>query len=137
MGRNWTNDQTEAIFHKWRDENKTRSSNILVNAAAGSGKTAVLTERVLRKVKEGIHIDQLLIMTFTNAAAKEMKDRIRKKLKKEGLTEEVNLIDSAYITTFDSFSLSIVKKYHYLLNVSLNLNIIDNSIISLKKEEMF
>ena len=56
-------------------------SNILVSAGAGSGKTAVLTERVLRKIKEGTHINELLILTFTNKAALEMKERVRKKLK--------------------------------------------------------
>ena len=71
----WTPEQLTAI----NEEGK----NIIVSAGAGSGKTAVLTERVIRKLKSGIHINELLIMTFTNAAAKEMKDRIRKKLKKE------------------------------------------------------
>ena len=116
MATRWTPEQLQAI-----EEDGT---NIIVSAGAGSGKTAVLTERVLSKIKNGIHINELLIMTFTNAAAKEMKDRIRKKLKKEGLTEEVNLIDSAYITTFDSFSLSIVKKYHYILNIGKNMKMI-------------
>ena len=121
----WTKEQNDAI--------NLEGNNIIVSAGAGSGKTAVLTERVLRKVKEGVHINELLIMTFTNAAAKEMKDRIRKKLKKENLKEEVNLIDSAYITTFDSFSLSIVKKYHYLLNLPKNISITDNSILNIEK----
>lgn len=124
----WTKEQTDAI-------NK-EGNNIIVSAGAGSGKTAVLTERVLRKVKEGIHINELLIMTFTNAAAKEMKDRIRKKLKEENLKEEVNLIDSAYITTFDSFSLSIVKKYHYLLNLLKNISITDNSLLNIEKAKL-
>ena len=97
---NWTLEQQQAINEE--------GTNIIVSAGAGSGKTAVLSERVLRKLENGIHIDKLLILTFTNAAAKEMKDRIRKKIKKnENLKEELNLIDSAYITTFDSFALSI------------------------------
>ena len=124
----WTKEQNDAI--------KFEGNNIIVSAGAGSGKTAVLTERVLRKVKEGVHINELLIMTFTNAAAKEMKDRIRKKLKKENLIEEVNLIDSAYITTFDSFSLSIVKKYHYILNLPKNIAITDNSILNIEKTKL-
>ena len=124
----WTKEQNDAI--------NLEGNNIIVSAGAGSGKTAVLTERVLRKVKEGVHINELLIMTFTNAAAKEMKDRIRKKLKSENLKEEVNLIDSAYITTFDSFSLSIVKKYHYLLNLPKNISITDNSLLSIEKSKL-
>lgn len=125
----WTDEQWEAIY----EENK----NIIVSAGAGSGKTAVLTERVIRKLKDGINVNQLLILTFTKAAAQEMADRIRKKIKKiPELKRQLNLLDSAYITTFDSFALSIVKRYHYLLNVSPNIGIIDSSVIAIKKNEI-
>ena len=124
----WTKEQLDAInFDK---------SNIIVSAGAGSGKTAVLSERVIRKIKDGVHINELLILTFTNAAAKEMKERIRKKLKKEGFFDELNLIDSSYITTFDSYSLSILKKYHYLLNIRKDLKVVDNDLIIYKKKEI-
>ena len=73
-GVTWTDEQWEAIY----EDNK----NIIVSAGAGSGKTAVLTERVIRKLKDGVHINELLILTFTKAAAAEMADRIRKKIKK-------------------------------------------------------
>lgn len=125
----WTDEQWEAIY-----EDK---KNIIVSAGAGSGKTAVLTERVIRKLKDGVHVNQLLILTFTKAAAAEMADRIRKKIKKiSELSDELNLLDSAYITTFDSFALSVVKKYHYLINVSSNIGIIDASVITIKKKEI-
>ena len=123
----WTDEQLEAI--------QKDKSNIIVSAGAGSGKTAVLSERVIRKVKEGVHINELLLLTFTNNAAKEMKERIRSKLKKEGLNDELKLIDSAYITTFDSYALSILRKYHYKLNVSKNLKVVDTDLINYKKEE--
>ena len=125
----WTIEQQETI-----DKENT---NIIVSAGAGSGKTAVLSERVLRKLKSGVNIDELLIMTFTKAAAREMRERIRKKIKKEdNLKRQLDLIDVSYITTFDSFALSIVKKYHYLLNVSRDINVIDANIIMIKKEEI-
>ena len=124
---NWTKEQLEAI--------QKDKSNIIVSAGAGSGKTAVLSERVVRKIKDGVHINELLILTFTNNAAKEMKDRIRKRLKEENLTEELKLIDSAYITTFDSYALSILRRYHYKLNVSKDLKIVDSDLIDYKKEE--
>ena len=125
----WTDEQLSAI----NEEGK----NIIVSAGAGSGKTAVLSERVLRKLKQGINVNELLILTFTNAAAKEMKERIRKKIKSdETLTKQLNLIDSAYITTFDSFALSTVKKYHYLLNLSPSISIIDASLVRLEKEKI-
>lgn len=125
----WTDEQWKAIY----EDNK----NIIVSAGAGSGKTAVLTERVIRKLKDGIHVNELLILTFTKAAAAEMADRIRKKIKKiPELKEELNLLDSAYITTFDSFALSVVKKYHYLINVSSNIGIIDSSVIAIQKNKI-
>ena len=98
-------------------------------------KTAVLSERVLEKVKSNISIDRLLILTFTKEAAKEMKERIRKKIVKEGLTKQLDLLDSAYITTFDSYAYSIVKKYHYELNISKDISIIDSSIINMLKTD--
>ena len=125
---NWTKEQMDAI--------NLDNSNIIVSAGAGSGKTAVLSERVIRKLKDGVHINELLILTFTNAAAKEMKDRIRRKIKKEGLTKELELLDSSYITTFDSYALSILKKYHYLLNINKDLSIVDNDLIDYQKEKI-
>ena len=124
----WTNEQKEAIY--------TEGTNIIVSAGAGSGKTAVLTERVLEKVKKGISVDNLLILTFTKMAAKEMKERIGDKLKKEGLTSELAKLDTADITTFDAYALSVVKKYHYYLNVSKAINIIDGSVITLYKRKI-
>ena len=111
-------------------------SNILVSAGAGSGKTAVLSERVLRKVKEGTKINELLILTFTNKAALEMKERIRKKLTAANLIEAANLIDSSYITTFDSYCLSLVKKYSDVLSLSKDINIALDSLLTLAKKEI-
>ena len=115
---------------------KSVEGPLLVLAGAGSGKTAVLTERVITKIKKGIPVDHLLILTFTKAAASEMKERIRASIKEMNNEEELNKLDSAYITTFDSFSLSIVKKYHYLLNVSKNINIGNDNVFKLKKEQI-
>ena len=93
-------------------------SNIIVSAGAGSGKTAVLSERVIRKLKDGVDIRDILILTFTNEAAGEMSTRIRKKMKKAGLDEQLVFLDQAYIMTFDAFALNLVKKYHYILNLN-------------------
>ena len=125
----WTKEQQSAI----NEEGK----NIIVSAGAGSGKTAVLTERVKRKILEGTHINELLVLTFTNAASKEMQDRIRQTIKQvKGLENELDLIDSAYITTFDAFSLAIVKKYHTRLNITNNIKVSDEVLIDLKKKEI-
>lgn len=112
------------------------NSSIIVSAGAGSGKTAVLSQRVIRKLNDGIDVDKLLILTFTKEAAREMKERIRSKIIKANLKRQLDLIDASFITTFDSYSLYIVEKYHYLLKVSKNLKIIDSSIINIKKMEI-
>ena len=124
----WTSDQEKAIY--------TTGTNIIVSAGAGSGKTAVLTERVIQKVLNGTNIDRLLILTFTKLAANEMKERIRSALKKNGMTEQLSLIDSAYITTFDSFTFSLLKKYHMYFEISQNINIMDSSIEKVKTNEI-
>ena len=126
---NWTKEQTLAINEKGK--------NIIVSAGAGSGKTAVLTERVITHLKEGVGIDNLLILTFTNAAATEMKIRIRNKIKKyPKLKQELNKIDNAYITSFDAYALSLVKKYSHIIGVSSNIQIADGTFIALKKEKV-
>ena len=87
---NFTLDQKKAIF--------TSGNNIIVSAGAGSGKTAVLSERILEKVKQGISIDSLLVLTFTEAAAFEMKSRIKKKVEADPKTSHLaSEVDSAYI----------------------------------------
>ena len=124
---NWTKEQLDAI-------NKN-GTNIIVSAGAGSGKTSVLTERVINRIKTGTHINELLILTFTRNAADEMKYRIRKSL--SSYKNELNLLNSSYITTFDSYALSILKKYHYLLNISKDIEITDESLINAESKKIF
>ena len=125
---NWTKEQQLAI--------EKEGCNLIISAGAGSGKTAVLSERVLRKLQEGVDIRNILILTFTNEAAGEMKERIRKKIKKAGLKDQLAYLDAAYITTFDAYAFSLVKKYHYLFNLDANLSIIDSSVINLEKKRI-
>lgn len=124
----WTEMQTQAILK--------RGKNIIVSAGAGSGKTAVLSERILTYCKEGKDIRSFLILTFTNAAAQEMKERIRKKLLEAKLEEQASRIDAANITTFDAYSLSLVKKYYFYLGLDKDLTIIDQSLLEVKKREI-
>ena len=68
----WTSNQANII--------RARNCNLLVSAAAGSGKTAVLVERIIQMICDSdspINIDELLVVTFTKAAATQMKDKIR------------------------------------------------------------
>lgn len=128
MSTRWTPEQKQAI--------ELDGTSIIVSAGAGSGKTAVLTERVIRKLREGVSLDQLLILTFTKAAAAEMKERIRQAMKRDKeLHAQLAKLDSAYITTFDSYALSIVKRYHYVLNLPPQLSIVEPTLILLEKKK--
>lgn len=134
----WTKEQQDAIYEK--------GSNILVAAAAGSGKTAVLVERIINKIiNENVDIDKLLVVTFTNAAASEMRERvlsaIYKKLdddpENEKLQRQVTLLNKASICTIDSFCLEIVRNNFYELeNVAPNFRIADTAQIELLKQEV-
>ena len=118
-----TEEQRQAI--------EATGSNVIVSAGAGSGKTFVLKSRVQRKVINETTVDKLIILTFTNAAAQEMKDRIRKViLNTPEAKDQLDYVESAYITTFDSFAQSLVKKYNYLLNIDKHFTIIDENIVN-------
>ncbi len=122
-------------FTKEQQAAITRSGkNILVSAGAGSGKTEVLKQRVTHFIskEDGPKLNEFLILTFTNLAAGEMKDRIRKALT-EIKSPEANEVDAADICTFDAYALSLVKKYHFLLKVSPNVSNIDSTIIDVRK----
>ena len=137
----WTNEQKQAIYEK--------GSNILVAAAAGSGKTAVLVERIINKIiNENIDIDRLLVVTFTNAAASEMRERILnaiyKKLEEEKINEQeeaklqrqITLLNKASICTIDAFCLDVIKNNFYELDISPNFRIADTAEIELLKQEI-
>jgi ATP-dependent helicase/nuclease subunit A len=114
-----------------RDAVNVHGKNAIVSAGAGAGKTKVLTTRVQKEVKEGTKVDRLIILTFTNNAAQEMKDRIRKViLNTPEAKDQLDKVESAYITTFDSFAQSLVKKYNYLLNIDKHFTIIDENIVN-------
>lgn len=125
----------------------TRNKNLLVSAAAGSGKTAVLVERIISMISEGEHpldIDRLLVVTFTNAAAAEMRDRIGKaidaKLTKdpdnEHLQKQIALLQSAQITTIHSFCLNVIRNYFHRIDLDPSFKIAEESEITLMKSDV-
>lgn len=176
---NFTPEQRCAVY--------TKGSDILVSAGAGSGKTKVLTQRIYIKLLQGVDISNLLVLTFTNAAAAEMKTRLKDRIKyalepkpnkdkecgfdeptlikdlnsiaaddedflnpedkvfkdptvienldtfKAILKDQYNKIDSALVTTFDSFALGVIKKYHYEFGLDKNVKIANDNVLSLKK----
>jgi len=133
----WTNEQLQAIQEK--------NSNILVAAAAGSGKTAVLVERIIHKIiDEQMDIDKILVVTFTNAAASEMRERILEAIYKKleenpenvHLQRQIILLNKASICTIHSFCLDVIHNHFYEIDLPSNFKIADTAEIDLLKQEV-
>lgn len=138
-GATWTEDQWKAIMASGQD--------ILVAAAAGSGKTAVLVERIIRKITSEnypIDVDELLVVTFTNASAAEMRHRIGEALEKAidshpdstHLKKQLGLLNRASISTLHSFCLEVIRKYYYLIDVDPGFRIADETEGQLLRDEV-
>jgi ATP-dependent helicase/nuclease subunit A len=135
----WTEDQWKAIMAKDR--------NILVAAAAGSGKTAVLVERIIQKVlspDDPVNVDELLVVTFTSASAAEMRHRIGEALeaaiiqnpKSRNLRTQLSLLNKASISTLHSFCMEVIRKYYYLIDLDPSFRIADETEAQLLRDEV-
>ncbi|MBQ1310322.1 MAG: UvrD-helicase domain-containing protein, partial [Blautia sp.] len=139
MSVSWTDDQKKVIA--------LRGRSILVSAAAGSGKTAVLVQRILSKITDQDHpvdIDRMLIMTFTRAAAGEMKERIALALQEElykdpentHLQRQMTLVHTAQISTIDGFCAYLVKNYFHRIGLDPAYRVAEEGEMRLFKEEV-
>ncbi|MGC6768983.1 helicase-exonuclease AddAB subunit AddA [Enterococcus sp. LJL51] len=137
----FTDNQWQAVFDG--DE------NILVSASAGSGKTTVLVRRVIEKIKAGTDIDRLLVVTYTEAAAKEMKERIQTELqkamnqetdseRKQHFIKQISLLPTAAISTLHSFCLSVIRRFYYLIDMDPVFRLLtDETEMLLLKEDVW
>jgi ATP-dependent helicase/nuclease subunit A len=136
---NWTEGQAKAIY--------TDGSDVLVAAAAGSGKTAVLVERIIQKLinkNDPVDIDTLLVVTFTNASAQEMRNRVGLALEQalaedptsNHLKKQLSLLQRASISTLHSFCLDVIRQYAYLLDIDPSFRIANDMEIDLIKQEV-
>lgn len=134
----WTDEQWEAIIEK--------DCNLLVAAAAGAGKTAVLVERIIRKItdeKQPVDIDRLLIVTFTNAAAAEMRERIAEAISavlesnpgSKNIQRQLTLLQKASITTIHSFCLEVIRSHFHSIHIDPGFRIADETESMLLKME--
>ena len=139
MGVKWTEEQQKVI--------DLRDRNILVSAAAGSGKTAVLVERIIQRLteeKDPVDVDRLLIVTFTEAAAAEMKERIGAAIEKKlserpgdaHLEQQATLIHSAPITTIHSFCLSVIREHFHVIGIDPGFRIAEEGELKLLKQDV-
>ena len=135
----WTVQQKKVI--------ETRKKNILVSAAAGSGKTDVLVERIIQEILDearGINVDKLLVVTFTNAAASEMRERILKAIERElekhpeneHLQKQQSYIHNASITTIHSFCLNLVREHFIDIDLDPGFKVADTNEIELLKGDV-
>lgn len=136
---NWTAEQQQVI--------SLRNRNILVSAAAGSGKTAVLVERIISRITEGekpVNIDELLVVTFTKAAAAEMRERIGAAIEKKimeqpnnvHLQKQTMLLHNAKIMTIDSFCLDVIRNYFHFIDLDPGFRISDEAECTLLKSDV-
>lgn len=139
MATTWTDEQLQVI--------ETRHKNLLVSAAAGSGKTAVLVERIIRMITDPdqpVDIDRLLVMTFTNAAAAEMRERVETALGSlldedpgnKNLERQSTLIHHAKITTIDSFCLNLLREHFHKLDLDPGFRVADEGELLLLKADV-
>ena len=139
MATTWTDEQLQVI--------ETRHKNLLVSAAAGSGKTAVLVERIIRMITDPdqpVDIDRLLVMTFTNAAAAEMRERVETALGSlldedpgnKNLERQSTLIHHAKITTIDSFCLNLLREHFHELDLDPGFRVADEGELLLLKADV-
>lgn len=139
MGVKWTDEQQKVI--------DLRNRNILVSAAAGSGKTAVLVERIITMLisdTNPVDVDKLLIVTFTEAAAAEMKERIRNAIEKkleenpdnEHLMQQAMLIHSAQITTIHSFCLSVIRDHFHAIDIDPGFRVGEEGELKLLRHDV-
>lgn len=139
MDVKWTSEQQKVI--------DLRERNILVSAAAGSGKTAVLVERIIRMLtdpEKPADVDRLLIVTFTEAAAAEMKERIRGAIEQAleerpedvHLQRQATLIHSAQITTIHSFCLSVIREHFHILDIDPSFRIAEEGELKLLRQDV-
>ena len=135
----WTDDQKKVIT--------LRDRNILVSAAAGSGKTAVLVERIIGRILDKNHpvdIDRMLVVTFTNAAAAEMRERIREAIEKElvkdpsneNLLKQSSLVHHAKITTIHSFCLYLIRNYFHHIDLEPDFRMGEEGELNLLREDV-
>lgn len=138
-GSFWSDDQWSAISQSGED--------ILVAAAAGSGKTAVLVERIIRKIADpsrGFSVDRLLVATFTKAAAAEMKQRIREALEcaleeqpaEEHLRKQLSLLGRASITTLHSFCMEVIRRYYQQIPLNPAFRILNENEAEIMRQEL-
>ena len=139
MSVKWTEEQEKVI--------QLRNRSLLVSAAAGSGKTAVLVQRIISMVMDEVHpldIDRLLVVTFTNAAAAEMRERVGTAIEaalekdpyNQHLQRQLTLVHNAQITTIDSFCIRILRDHFHKIDLEPGFRIADEGELSFMKKQI-
>ena len=128
MSRDWNPEQAEAI---------SRDGHVFVSAGAGTGKTAVLVERVLRRIDAGTSLDAILVITFTDRAASELKARVRAALELRGDFDRARAVDSAWISTIHRFCTRILRNHAIAAGLDPQFTVTDDVGARILQSEAF
>ncbi|MFA6273246.1 MAG: UvrD-helicase domain-containing protein [Candidatus Paceibacterota bacterium] len=112
--------QRKAVEHQ--------SGPLLIVAGAGAGKTKTIAARIVRLVQKGVAPEKILAITFTNKAAKEMRDRIEKALRSEkSLNRPISLASWPFVSTFHSLGVHILRENARTIGLNRHFGIFDRS----------
>ncbi|NLF80156.1 MAG: helicase-exonuclease AddAB subunit AddA [Clostridia bacterium] len=123
---------------------RTRGENLLVAAGAGSGKTTVLVQRILQYLRQGGNIERVLALTFTSAAAAEMREKLDRAISalaeseadNRHLREQLSLLPQAQISTIHSFCLDLIRRHYYRVGLDAGFRVADEAEIALLENEI-
>ncbi len=120
-------DYTERLNDKQKEAVLTTEGPVLIVAGAGAGKTKTITHRILHLIKKGVHPHNILAITFTNKAGKEMRERVEDLLFQDPLLRAQYHNAAPFISTFHSLGVFIIKQWSDRLNLPRHFAIFDKT----------
>lgn len=125
----------DTLNNAQRDAVTTTEGPLLVLAGAGSGKTRVITHRIVHLIHEGVAPHHILAITFTNKAAKEMRERVEALIEAYPPSARALHDSRPTVSTFHALGVRILREHHETLGLRKQFTIYDrsDSVKSVKK----
>ena len=118
----------EGLNEKQKEAVLQKNGPVLIIAGAGAGKTKTIAHRILHLIKEGVSPENILAITFTNKASKEMRERVEKIISEDtNLNLPMSFTSKPFVSTFHSLGVHIIKENSKLIGLTRNFSIMDRS----------